>query len=135
MEKKEKQIKKIDNRLVRIILIISGSIFVGLGMIGIVVPLLPTTPFLLLAAACYIRSSKKCYNWLLRNKRFGPYITNYLEGKGLPLKIKLYAIFMMWIMILLSAIFLVENPFIRIILIIIAFLVSIYLMTIKTNKT
>ena len=135
MEKKEKQIKTINSRFIRGILIISGSIFVGIGMIGIIVPLLPTTPFLLLAAACYLRSSKKFYNWLLNNKRFGPYITNYLEGKGLPLKIKLYAISMMWIMILLSVNFFIENLFIRIILIILTFLVSIYLMTIKTNKT
>ena len=135
MEKKEKQIKTINSRFIRGILIISGSIFVGIGMIGIIVPLLPTTPFLLLAAACYLRSSKKFYNWLLNNKRFGPYITNYLEGKGLSLKIKLYAISMMWIMILLSVILFVENLFIRIILMVIAFLVYIYLMTIKTNKT
>jgi uncharacterized membrane protein YbaN (DUF454 family) len=135
MGKKEKQIKTIDNRFIRGILIISGTIFVGIGMIGIIVPILPTTPFLLLAAACYLRSSEKFYNWLLNNKRFGPYITNYLEGKGLPLKIKLYAISMMWIMILLSIILFVENLFIRIILIIIAILVSIYLITIKTKKT
>jgi uncharacterized membrane protein YbaN (DUF454 family) len=135
MQRKEKNIKTIDNSFIRGILIILGSIFLGIGIIGIIVPLLPTTPFLLLAAACYIRSSKKCYNWLLKNKRFGPYITNYIEGKGLPLKIKLYAIIMMWIMILLSVIFFVNNIFIRIILIIIAFLVSLYLMKIKTIKT
>jgi uncharacterized membrane protein YbaN (DUF454 family) len=135
MQRKEKNIKTIDNSFIRGILIILGSIFLGIGIIGIIVPLLPTTPFLLLAAACYIRSSKKCYNWLLKNKRFGPYITNYIEGKGLPLKIKLYAIIMMWIMILLSVIFFLNNIFIRIILIIIAFLVSLYLMKIKTIKT
>ena len=135
MQRKEKNIKTIENSFIRGILIIFGSIFLGIGMIGIIVPILPTTPFLLLAAACYIRSSKKCYNWLLKNKRFGPYIKNYIEDKGLPLKIKLYAIILMWSMILLTAIFFVDNIFIRIILIIIAFLVSIYLMTIKTIKT
>ena len=102
MKKKEKQIKTIDNRLFRGILIISGSIFLGIGIIGIVVPLLPTTPFLLLAAACYARSSEKIYNWLLNNKRFGPYIRNYIEGKGIPLKIKLYAISIIWFTIIFS---------------------------------
>ena len=85
MINKAGQIKTIDNRLFRGILIISGSFFFELGIIGIVIPLLPTTPFLLLAAACYSRSSKKFYNWLLNNKWFGPYITNYLDGKGIPL--------------------------------------------------
>jgi uncharacterized membrane protein YbaN (DUF454 family) len=135
MQRKEKNIKTIENSFIRGILIIFGSIFLGIGMIGIIVPILPTTPFLLLAAACYIRSSKKCYIWLLKNKRFGPYIKNYIEDKGLPLKIKLYAIILMWSMILLTSIFFVDNIFIRILLIIIAFLVSIYLMTIKTIKT
>jgi len=134
MKKREKEIKTIDNRLFRGILIIAGSIFLGIGIIGIVVPLLPTTPFLLLAAACYARSSKKFYNWLLNNKRFGPYITNYIEGKGMPLKIKIYAISIIWITILFSIFFIVENLLIRIILIIIAILVSTYLITIKTKK-
>ena len=133
MDKKKDQIKTIDNRFLRGIFIILGSFFLGLGIIGIIVPLLPTTPFLLLAAGCYARSSKKIYNWLLNNKLFGPYITNYLEGKGIPFKIKIYAILIIWITILFSVFFIVKILFVNIILIIIAILVSIYLISIKTK--
>lgn len=129
----EDQIKTINNRLFRGILIILGSFFLGLGIIGIIVPLLPTTPFLLLAAACYARSSKKFYNWLINNKWFGPYITNYLEGKGIPIKIKIYAISIIWITILFSVFFIVKILLVNIILIIIAIVVSIYLISIKTK--
>jgi uncharacterized membrane protein YbaN (DUF454 family) len=65
---------KMTNSLSRWVLIITGTLFVGIGTIGIFLPLLPTTPFLLLAAACYARSSHKFYNWLLNNKYFGDYI-------------------------------------------------------------
>ena len=63
---------------IRILLIIAGTFFVGIGIVGIFVPVLPTTPFLLLAAACYERSSQRFYSWLLNNKWFGNYIRNYL---------------------------------------------------------
>ncbi|QQK74750.1 YbaN family protein [Salicibibacter cibarius] len=81
----------------RIILNICGSISVALGVLGIVLPLLPTTPFLLLAAACYVRSSDKLYHWLTTNKHFGPYIKNYREGKGIPLKAKVTAVVVLWV--------------------------------------
>jgi uncharacterized membrane protein YbaN (DUF454 family) len=73
---------------IRILLIITGTLFVGLGIVGIFIPVLPTTPFLLLAAACYARSSRKFHEWLLNNRWFGDYIRNYLQGKGFPKKVK-----------------------------------------------
>jgi len=75
------QINKISNRLIRWVLIIAGTFFVGLGVLGIVLPLLPTTPFFLLAAVCFAKSSKRFYTWLLNNKWFGNYIKNYQEKK------------------------------------------------------
>ncbi len=107
---------KIPKRLIREVLIIAGTIFVGLGVLGIFLPLLPTTPFLLLAAACYARSSERFYNWLLNNKWFGRYIKNYREGKGIPLKVKVLSISLLWITIIFSAAFIVHNVFIRVIL-------------------
>ena len=74
---------------IRLLLIIAGTVSVGLGIIGMFIPLLPTTPFLLLAAACYARSSQRLYHWLLYNKWFGKYIRNYLQRKGIPLKLKI----------------------------------------------
>ena len=87
------QMQIVSNKFVRGLLIIAGTFFVFIGTIGIFLPILPTTPFLLLAAACYARSSKRFYTWLLNNKLFGKFIRNYREGKGVPLKVKILTIF------------------------------------------
>ena len=119
---------------VRILLIILGTIFVGLGILGIFLPVLPTTPFLLLAAACYVRSSQRLYDWLLNHKWFGKYIRNYLQGKGVPLKIKLLTITLLWITIGFSVAFVVEGIPVRIILILIAVGVSLHVLSVRTLK-
>jgi len=125
---------KTSNRLIRWVLIAAGSIFLGLGILGIFLPILPTTPFLLLAAACYARSSKKFYDWLINNKWFGLYIKNYREGRGVPLKVKIYTISLLWITILFSAFFIINIFWVRIALILIAVGVTIHILTIKTYK-
>ncbi|MBL40306.1 MAG: hypothetical protein CL761_03150 [Chloroflexi bacterium] len=106
--------------MIRILLIILGSIFVAIGAIGILVPGLPTTPFMILAAACYIRSSNKLYNWLIKNKLFGKHIKNIREGKGIPIKVKIFAQVMMTTFIFLAIIpfspISVPNLFIKIII-------------------
>ncbi|TFJ91439.1 YbaN family protein [Lentibacillus salicampi] len=95
-----KQVKKV-------LLIIAGSLSLGLGILGIILPLLPTTPFLLLAAACYVRSSEKLYQWLITNKYFGSYIQNYRDGKGIPLKAKVVGVSMLWLAMGYSILFIV----------------------------
>lgn len=87
----------------RVILIVIGSISLGLGILGIFLPLLPTTPLLLLAAACYIRSSPRLYQWLINHKHLGPYITNWKQGNGIPRKAKVISILFIWISMLASA--------------------------------
>jgi len=119
---------------VRILLITAGTIFVGLGVLGIFLPVLPTTPFLLLAAACYARSSQRFYRWLLSNRWFGRYIDDYRQKKGMPLKLKLLTVALLWLTILLSVIFAVQSMAVRVILIIIAIGVSIHILSIKTLK-
>ena len=84
------------------ILIIAGTISLVLGVIGIFVPGLPTTPFLVLTAGLYIRSSKKLYQLLIRNKYLGSYITEFQIRKGMTTKMKIYSISVMWIMIVMS---------------------------------
>ena len=128
------QINKISNRLIRWVLIITGTFFIGLGVLGIFLPLLPTTPFLLLAAACYVRSSKRFYNWILNNKWFGNYVKNYQEKKGVPLKVKILSVSLLWITIIFSAVFIVHILFVRIILILIAIGVTIHILSIRTLK-
>ena len=125
---------KIPNKLLRVVLIIAGTLFVGLGDLGIILPVLPTTPFLLLAAACYARSSDKFYNWLLNNKWFGRYIKNYRDGKGIPIKTVVLSISLLWITIIFSVVFIVHNVFIRVILIIIAVVVTIHISSIRTKS-
>jgi uncharacterized protein len=119
----------------RSILFIFGSLFLFLGIIGIFIPLLPTTPFLLLSAACYLRSSKRIYHWLLNHKWLGIIIKNYYEGKGLPLKFKVFTIILLWITITISIVFFVTLYWVKILLLIIAVLVSTHILTIKTVKS
>ena len=126
--------KIVDNKILRWVLIVGGTFFVVMGVIGIFLPLLPTTPFLLLAAWCYARSSKRFYNWLISNKWFGSYIKNYREGKGVPVKVKVISITFLWIMILFSVIFIIFNIYIRLILILIAIGVTIHILSIRTLK-
>jgi len=101
----------------RMIFIALGSLFVFLGIIGIVLPLVPTTPFLLLAAACYAKGSEKCYNWLFNHRWFGEYLRNYRDGKGIPLKVKVTMLIFLWLTISLSAGFIIDIQWVQIMLI------------------
>jgi len=114
--------------------IIAGSISLALGIIGIFLPLLPTTPFLLLTAACYARGSRRLHNWLLNNKLFGKYIRNYREGKGIPARSKVLALTLLWLTIGFSIFYVIPILIVQIILLAIAALVSIYIISLPTLK-
>jgi hypothetical protein len=128
------QLKLYHNKILRWVLIVTGTFLVALGVLGIFLPLLPTTIFFLLAAACYARSSERFYKWLLNNRWFGKYIKNYHEGEGMTLKSKIFSLALMWAAILYSAVFAVENFYVRLVLILIAVGVTLHLITIKTLK-
>ena len=115
------------------LLIIAGSISTAIGIVGIFIPILPTTPFLLLAAACYIRSSQRFYDGLLSNRVFGAYIKNYLEGKGIPIKLKVITLALLWITIGLSVTFAVQHVVLRIVLMIVAIGVTVHIVLVKTH--
>ena len=123
------------NRAIRICLIITGSFFVGLGTLGIVLPLLPTTPFLVLAAMCFSRSSERFHNWLLNNKWFGAYIKNYREGKGISLRQKVVVLSLLIFTIGYSCIFLLDHIAVRIILVLIAVGISTHILRIPTLRS
>lgn len=125
--------KPIGNRspILRYVLLAVGWMSVALGVIGIFLPVLPTTPFLLLAAACFARSSPRFYNWLVEHPRLGPWIGDYLEGNGIPLKGKVYAIGLMWISILFSC-YLVPLMWARGFMLTSAIVVTIYILSQKT---
>ena len=119
------------HRSVRYLLLAIGWLSVALGVIGIFLPVLPTTPFLLLAAACFMRSSRRFYLWLVDHPRLGPWVVPYLEGEGLPLKAKIYALTLMWASIAFSC-YLVPLPWARAFMLSSAVLVSIYILRQKT---
>ncbi|KPB70425.1 YbaN family protein [Pseudomonas cannabina] len=116
---------------VRYLLAAVGWLSVALGVIGIFLPVLPTTPFLLLAAACFARSSPRFYHWLINHRQLGPWIRDYLEGNGIPLKGKVYAIGMMWASISLSC-YLVPSNWARGFMLTSAVLVTLYILRQKT---
>jgi len=115
----------------RRLLIAAGTLCAGLGIVGVFVPILPTTPFLLLAAACYMRSSERFYRWLTDNRVFGAYVRNYIEGRGMPVRIKAFTILLLWLAIGLSATFAVQSLVVRIILISVAIGVTIHIVLIR----
>ncbi|MBN1773526.1 MAG: YbaN family protein [Deltaproteobacteria bacterium] len=85
----------------------AGLLFLGLGLVGIPLPVLPTTPFLLLAAACFLRGSRRMYAWMHENRWFGRYLTDYRAGRGIPVRTRLQAIALLWTTILVSVVFFV----------------------------
>jgi uncharacterized membrane protein YbaN (DUF454 family) len=121
------------DELKRRLLITIGTICVAIGVIGIFVPILPTTPFLLLAAACYLRSSPRFHRWLMNNRLFGTYIRNYTEGRGIPIKVKLFTVALLWLTIGIS-IWLAANLIVTVILLIIATGVTIHIICIRARK-
>jgi uncharacterized membrane protein YbaN (DUF454 family) len=131
---KTAQETKIQQKFVRGFFFIVGTISLVLGAIGIVLPILPTTPFLLLSLACYLRSSTRMTHWMLNNKYFGKYIRNYREGKGIPLKTKILALAVLWTSIFFSIIFIIPLLIVQIILFVIAFGVTIHLTRLPTCR-
>ncbi len=101
--------KKKGQKIINALWMIAGTICVVLGAVGIVLPILPTTPFLLAAAACYYKSSPRLHKWLLNNKWFGEYIRSYTEGKGLTKKTKITAVSVLWITIGVSIVFMLPH--------------------------
>jgi uncharacterized membrane protein YbaN (DUF454 family) len=95
--------------LVRAALIAAGTVFLVLGIVGIFLPLLPTTPFVLLAAACYARGSRRFYDWLLANRTFGPMILEWRQHGSIPYRTKLTAIALMSVTLAASIVFFVES--------------------------
>lgn len=116
----------------KIVLISLGWLFILLGLLGVILPLLPTTPFLLLAAGCFYHSSPKYHDWLLNNKFLGKYIRDYREKKGIPLKAKIYAILLLNLTVISSIYVFNKNTHVVLILLIVAFGVSIFLLSRKT---
>lgn len=112
-----------------------GSISLGLGILGIFLPLLPTTPFLLLTAALYFKGSPRLYQWLINHKRFGTYIRNYRENKAITLTTKIVSVALLWTTILICIFFVTDMLWVRLLLCAVLIGVTIHLLTFKTLRT
>jgi hypothetical protein len=134
LEPKTVKETRVSQKIVRAFFFVFGTVFLVLGAIGIVLPILPTTPFLLLSLACYLRSSTRMTHWMLNNKYFGKYIRNYKEGKGIPLKTKIFAIFVLWITIVFSAFLIIDILLVQILLVVIAVGVTIHIIRLPTYR-
>lgn len=122
------------NPAVRIIFLAAGTILVGIGILGMFLPLLPTTIFFILAAWCFARSSEKFHFWIHNNRFFGKYLSDYMQNKGMTLRSKLFSISFLWAGILISVLFATDILYIRILLLLIAAGVTWHLISIKTAE-
>lgn len=98
---------------VRALFLAAGTLFLALGLAGIVLPLLPTTPFVLLAAACYARGSRRFYDWLLANRTLGPIIFEWRRHRSVPYRTKVTAIVLMSLTLAISIVFFVRPPWLK----------------------
>lgn len=121
-------------RPVRILLLAAGTLSVSLGIIGIILPLVPTTPLLLLAAWCYARSSDRFYAWLVAHRWLGPYIRDFREGRGLTARAKASTLALLWLAILVTGGWVAPQWWTRWPLVAIAVGVTIYLLRLPTRR-
>ena len=116
----------------RIALTILGLMSLGLGILGIFLPVLPTTPLLLLAAALFLRSNERLYAWLMNHPRLGAYISAFMKHRAIPLRIKVLSLTTLWLTVLYCAIFVAEHWAFRLFFILIAVAVTIHILSYET---
>ena len=119
--------------MVKILLIVGGLISLALGILGIFLPILPTTPFLLLSASLFFKSSPGLYNWLIRQKHLGTYIRNFREHRAIPLRAKIISTLMVW-GTLLYCTSLVDNILYRVLFVLLALAITCHILSYKTLK-
>lgn len=120
--------------IIRYVYVVLGILFCVLGVIGIFVPLLPTTPFLLLSAVLFFRSSPRLYHFLLNHPQLGPYIRNFREHKAIPLRIKIISVSLVWLTILHAVFFLLDYWILEILLLILAVCITVYILHFRTLR-
>lgn len=118
----------------KILLTALGLLSLGLGVLGIFLPVLPTTPLLLLAAALFLRGNRNLYDWLMDHPELGPYIRNFMEHKAIPLRVKVISVSLVWITLLNCAIFVAEHWAFRLFFILLATAITVHILSYKTMK-
>ena len=127
------EVRKHNSLAVRVLLVLTGTVFVALGIAGAFLPVLPTTPFLLVAAACYARASTRFYNGLLNNRAFGPLIREWQRHRSIPYRTKLSAIGLMAITLSISIVFFVRPPALQMALGVLGVALAVYMYRIPSR--
>ncbi len=116
------------------LLTIFGLLSLGLGVLGIFLPVLPTTPFLLLAAALFLRGNRGLYDWLLAHPKLGPYISNFMIHRSIPLRVKVVSVSLVWITLINCAVFVAHHWAVRTAFILLAAAITIHILSYKTLR-
>jgi uncharacterized membrane protein YbaN (DUF454 family) len=125
--------RHVKSTFLRWVLIVCGWVFTIGGVAGIFLPLVPTVPFLLLAAACFARSSDRFHAWLVGHNHLGPLLHDYLKGSGIPLRAKRAAICMIWVSFPLSTFLIAQALWLKLLLIATAVAITLYLLKLPTT--
>ena len=126
------QMNKVRNPFLRGVLIVCGWLAIVCGVAGIFLPVVPTVPFLLLAAACFAKSSEVFHQWLLQHNHLGPLLHGYLNGTGIPFRAKMTSLAMISMSVPASVIFFVNSTWLKVVLIVIALIICGYLLSLPT---
>ncbi|MFT5368512.1 MAG: uncharacterized membrane protein YbaN (DUF454 family) [Candidatus Latescibacterota bacterium] len=118
----------------RILLMGVGTLSLVVGIVGIFLPILPTTCFLLLAAGCYSRSSDRFYLWLMSNRLFGRYLSDYTSGRGLPLGLKVASVGSLWLSIGYVVLFVLSMMWLQALLLILSFAITYHVLSLPSRK-
>ena len=121
------------NSAKRAVLVVAGSLCLGLAVLGLFLPLLPTTPFLLLASACYVRSSERLHGWLMGNRLLGGYIRNFKERRGIPLRAKVTTVALIWLPLAYS-VYRLDTLWLEVLLVLMGLTWSVIIFRMKTLK-
>ena len=122
-----------DIMILKAFLIFAGSLSLALAIAGMFLPVLPTTPFLLLSAACYMKSSPELYRRLMSHPRLGPYIRNFNENKAIPLRVKIVSVTLLWMTLLYCTFCVAETLWLKIVFLSVAAGVTIHILSYRTS--
>ncbi len=126
--------KIVRNKFVRGLLLASGFLMSFLALLGFILPLLPTTPFLIAAAACFYRSSPRFYNLMMNNRYFGQTLRDYKAGRGISLQVKISSLAFLWLSSLGSVIFFIPYLWLKIGVMVMVIGVTVHIYMIRTKK-
>lgn len=135
MEDKPSTPQLVKNKTLRLVLIGCGFFLLFLAFLGAILPVVPTTPFLLASAACFYRSSDRFYKKIMYNKYFGHYLRDYKSGNGIPMRVKVLSILFLWCSSLISVFFFIPYWWLSAFVIAIISVVTFHILRIKTKST